>query len=117
MSKKPTQDPRYEYEKILPSFKYHNPDHQGLRDLGFNPTTSMDDELAIMLKDLEKHANGISKYRDALLPDIRWDGTTRKSEPNGVILPRQASRSPATGIAWSRVARGSRGAACRRRTA
>jgi hypothetical protein len=32
-----------------------------------------------MLEDLQKHSNRIETYRDALIPDVRWDGRRLRS--------------------------------------
>lgn len=38
----------------------------------------MEQELRIMLKDLLKYKSRIKEKKEALIPDIRWDGTRRK---------------------------------------
>jgi len=67
-------NPRMEMEE-----HYYNPDHQHLLDLGYKPTHDMEAELRIMLKDLVAHKKRILKYRDVLIPDIRWSGEKKKS--------------------------------------
>ena len=64
------QNPRMEAEE-----HYYNPDHKHLLDLGYCPTNGMEDELRLMLKDLTKCRHRIEARKEALLPDIRWDGT------------------------------------------
>ncbi len=64
------ENPRIEQEE-----HYYNPDHQHLFDLGYRPTHGIEDELRIMLKDLKKWSHRIEARREALMPDIRWDGT------------------------------------------
>ena len=39
----------------------------------------METEITVTLKDLIANRDRIEAHRDALLPDIRWDGTRRKS--------------------------------------
>ena len=68
------ENPRMEAEE-----HYYNPDHQHLLDLGYQPTHDMESELRIMLKDLIKNSDRIKAHGHALMPDIRWDGTRRKS--------------------------------------
>jgi UDP-sulfoquinovose synthase len=69
------ENPRMEMEE-----HYYNPDHQHLLDLGYQPTHDMEAELRIMLADLIKYRARIEEKRDVLIPDIRWDGTRRKSQ-------------------------------------
>ena len=71
----PVENPRIEMEE-----HYYNPDHQHLLDLGYKPTHDMEAELEIMFKDLMPYRNRIESRKEAQLPDIRWDGTRRKSK-------------------------------------
>ena len=73
------ENPRKEAEE-----HYYSPDHQHLFDLGYRPTGDVDTEIGIMLEDLVKHSNRIEKKKLALMPDVRWDGTRRRS---GFIAP------------------------------
>jgi UDP-sulfoquinovose synthase len=68
------ENPRKEMEE-----HYYNPDHQHLFDLGYRPTHDVETELEIMLRTLLPHTERIHSYRDVFIPDIRWDGTRRKS--------------------------------------
>jgi len=68
------ENPRQELEE-----HYYNPDHKHLLDLGYKPTHDVEAEMKIMLKDLIKYRDRIDEKRDAVIPDIRWDGTRRKS--------------------------------------
>jgi UDP-sulfoquinovose synthase len=68
------ENPRKEMEE-----HYYNPDHKHLLDLGYKPTHDVEKELEIMLKDLIKYRSRIEARKEALIPDIRWDGTRRKS--------------------------------------
>ena len=68
------ENPRKESEE-----HYYKPDHQNLLDLGYQPSHDMTAELRIMLKDLIEQKARILAKKDALVPDIRWDGTRRKS--------------------------------------
>lgn len=63
------ENPRMEQEE-----HYYNPDHQHLLDLGYKPTSNMDDELRVMFKDLITYRGRIEARREAILPDIRWKG-------------------------------------------
>jgi len=66
-------NPRKELEE-----HYYNPDHQHLLDIGYKPTRDVDQELRIILKDLMKHRARIEARKEALIPDIRWDGERKK---------------------------------------
>ncbi len=69
------ENPRLEMEE-----HYYNPDHQHLLDLGYQPTHDMEAEMRIMLTDLIEYRTRIESKRDVLIPNIRWDGTRRKSK-------------------------------------
>ena len=69
------ENPRKEMEE-----HYYNPDHQHLLDLGYKPTHDIEAELRIMLADLINYRTRIEDKMDVLIPDIRWDGSRRKSE-------------------------------------
>lgn len=69
------ENPRKEMEE-----HYYNPDHRHLLDLGYKPTHDVEQELRIMIKDLIKYRTRIEDKKDVLIPDIRWDGTRRKSK-------------------------------------
>lgn len=68
------ENPRAEAEQ-----HYYNPDHQHLLDLGYQPTRDMDEELRQIFRDLIPHRNRIEERREAQFPDIRWDGSRRRS--------------------------------------
>jgi UDP-sulfoquinovose synthase len=70
---RPTENPRLESEE-----HYYNPDHEHLLRLGYKPTRDMDGEIRAMLQDLLRYRDRIVARRQALLPDIRWDGRRRK---------------------------------------
>ncbi len=67
-------NPRTEQEQ-----HYYHPDRQHLLDLGYKPTHDVVAEMRIMLKDLMQYKERILAKRDILIPDIRWDGTHRRS--------------------------------------
>ncbi len=67
------ENPRKEKEE-----HYYNPDHQHLLDLGYKPTHDVEKEMETMLKDLIKYKDRIEARREALIPDIRWDGRREK---------------------------------------
>ena len=69
------ENPRIEKEE-----HYYNPDHRHLLDLGYKPTHDVERELRIMLNDLLKYRSRIEEKKGVLVPDIRWDGTRRKSK-------------------------------------
>lgn len=67
------ENPRKEMEE-----HYYNPDHQNLINLGYKPTHDVEKEIEIMFKDLMKYAHRVEARIEALIPDIRWDGSRRK---------------------------------------
>jgi UDP-sulfoquinovose synthase len=71
----PLENPRIEQEE-----HYYNPDHQHLLDLGYKPTHEMEKELEIMFEDLIPHRERIESRKEAQFPDIRWDGSRRRSK-------------------------------------
>jgi len=68
------ENPRKEAEE-----HYYNPDHNHLLNLGYKPTHDVEQELRITLKDLIQYKSRIEEKKETLIPDIRWDGTRRKS--------------------------------------
>jgi UDP-sulfoquinovose synthase len=66
------ENPRVEAED-----HYYEPDHQHLFDLGYAPTLDIRGEIRTMLEDLVPHRDRIERHRDALLPDVRWNGERR----------------------------------------
>lgn len=60
-------NPRLEKEK-----HYYNPDSIKLRQLGFKPTQTLDQELDIMLKDLKQHEDRIREKHRSIDPKIQW---------------------------------------------
>jgi UDP-sulfoquinovose synthase len=58
---------------------YYNPDRNHLINLGYQPTHDVKAEMTIMLRDLMEHRDRIDAHREILVPDIRWDGSRRKS--------------------------------------
>ena len=67
-------NPRKELEE-----HYFNPDRNHLINLGYQPTHDVKAELRITLGDLAQHRERILEKKDVLIPDIRWDGSRRKS--------------------------------------
>jgi UDP-sulfoquinovose synthase len=68
------ENPRIEKEE-----HYYNPDHKHLLDLGYKPSHDVEQEMRIMIQDLIKYKDRIEEKREYLIPQIRWDGTKRKS--------------------------------------
>lgn len=68
-----TENPRFEMEE-----HYYAPDHRHLLDLGYQPTHDVETEVDLMIKDLIRWRSRIEARSDALLPNIRWDGTRKK---------------------------------------
>ncbi|MGO9566176.1 MAG: NAD-dependent epimerase/dehydratase family protein [Desulfomonilaceae bacterium] len=69
------ENPRMELED-----HYYHPDHNHLLELGYQPTRDMETELRMIVPDLIKYKQRIESRREALLPDIRWDGTRKPME-------------------------------------
>lgn len=67
------ENPRLEKEE-----HYYNPDHKALLDLGYQPTHDVEEEMRVTLKDLMNYADRIDAKKQALIPDVHWDGTRRK---------------------------------------
>ena len=67
------ENPRKEKEE-----HYYNPDHKHLLDLGYKPTHDVEKEMKIILKDLLRYKDRIGARKEALIPDIRWDGRREK---------------------------------------
>ena len=68
----PLENPRVERED-----HHYNPEHQGLRDLGYEPTTDVETELGRVLDDLTDHRSEILKRQSVFVPDIRWNAARR----------------------------------------
>jgi UDP-sulfoquinovose synthase len=62
---------------------YYNPDREHLIELGYKPTHDVLAEVKIMLRDLLPHRERILEKQNILVPDIRWDGTRRRSQMIG----------------------------------
>jgi UDP-sulfoquinovose synthase len=58
---------------------YYNPDRRHLVELGYQPSHNVKVEIRAMLTDLIPHRKRILEKRDLLVPDIRWDGSKRRS--------------------------------------
>ena len=60
-------NPRVEAEE-----HYYNPDHDQLRELGFKPTNTLDDELRITIPKLMEYKDRIEAKRDRIMPTVNW---------------------------------------------
>lgn len=69
------ENPRAEAEQ-----HYYRPDHSLLQELGYRPSSDVDTELRCVFRDLLPHRDRIEERREANFPDIRWDGSRRRSE-------------------------------------
>lgn len=69
------ENPRAEKEE-----HYYNPDHKHLLDLGYQPTHDVEHEIRIAMQDLKKYKDRIEAKQGNLIPQIRWDGSRRKSK-------------------------------------
>jgi UDP-sulfoquinovose synthase len=67
------ENPRIESQK-----HYYNPVCQQLKQLGYRPTITIDEEIIRVLEDLIKYKSRIQKKRNVLLPDIWWSGNKKK---------------------------------------
>jgi UDP-sulfoquinovose synthase len=70
------ENPRIELDN-----HFYEPDHQGLLDLGYNPTRDMESEIHAMMGDLIKNRERIEQKKSVLIPDVRWNGKRQKVEP------------------------------------
>lgn len=58
---------------------YYNPDRENLIKLGYNPSHDVVAEIRLMLQDMLPHRDRVMAKKDILVPDIRWDGSRRRS--------------------------------------
>ena len=68
-------NPRTEMEE-----HYYNPDRQHLIDLGYVPTHDIKSVMKQTMLDLMDNKDRIEQHIGALIPDIRWDSSRKKSE-------------------------------------
>mgnify|MGYP005838470925 CR=1 FL=1 len=59
---------------------YYNPDRQNLLKIGYEPSQDVRSEMHLMIEDLLQHRERLMAYTDILVPDIRWDGTRKRSD-------------------------------------
>ncbi len=71
----PVENPRAAVER---EEHHYRPDHQHLRDLGYQPSTDVAAEVRAMLTDLRPHRDRIAAHVQALLPDVRWEDERRR---------------------------------------
>jgi UDP-sulfoquinovose synthase len=71
----PVENPRAAIERQDHHFA---PDHDRLRELGYQPTHDVATEVRTMLEDLLSHRDRIARHQHALLPDVHWDGSRRR---------------------------------------
>jgi UDP-sulfoquinovose synthase len=69
----------YDNPRAEAEHHYYNPDRQRLLDLGYVPSGQPLDEMVTILQDLLPYRDRILAKREVLIPDIRWDGTQRRS--------------------------------------
>ena len=70
---------RYENPRAELEEHYYNPDRQHLLDLGYQPTPDIKSVMKRMMKDLLCNKGRIEAHAEALVPDIRWDATRKRS--------------------------------------
>ena len=63
-------NPRVEAEE-----HYYNPDHNQLREMGFKPTFSLDDELRITIPKLMEYKKRIEEKSERIMPTVKWRGS------------------------------------------
>lgn len=61
------ENPRAEKE-----IHYYKADHKKLKELGFKPTRSIDEEIEFIIDDLLPHKNRILQYKNSILKQIKW---------------------------------------------
>ncbi|MCY3833525.1 MAG: NAD-dependent epimerase/dehydratase family protein [Chloroflexi bacterium] len=79
----PVEIRRYENPRTEMEEHHYNPDRQHLLDLGYEPTRDLKSVIETMLLDLLEHRGRIEAHADALIPDIRWDASRKRSEVIG----------------------------------
>jgi len=65
------ENPRIEAE-----IHFYQPIHEKLYKMGWRPTKTIEEELEVMFKDLLPHKERMLRYKDKILPTIRWRPTT-----------------------------------------
>jgi len=70
-----SENPRVEKEE-----HYYNPDHENLYKLGFKPTHTLEEELELMFRDLEKFKDRILAKKDRIMPTVYWRGKEEKEQ-------------------------------------
>jgi UDP-sulfoquinovose synthase len=70
----------YDNPRIEKEAHHYQPDRNHLINLGYQPTNDVKSEMRIMIRDLLEQKERILAYEHILVPDIRWDGTRRRSE-------------------------------------
>ncbi|MFI5185949.1 MAG: NAD-dependent epimerase/dehydratase family protein [Chitinophagales bacterium] len=51
---------------------YYNPDNQNLKNLGYQPVTNFEEEIAKLIKGIRPYKKRIMKYNEVLDPTIKW---------------------------------------------
>jgi len=69
------ENPRKESEE-----HFYQADRNHLLDIGYKPLRNVDTEIKTMLTKLIKYKNRIEEKAESLIPDIKWDGTKKKSK-------------------------------------
>src|SRR5690606_23580892 len=70
---------QYDNPRQEAAVHYYNPDRVRLVELGYKPAGDAAGEIKRILAELEPHRERILAKADMLVPDIRWDGTRRRS--------------------------------------
>lgn len=58
--------------RIEAEVHYYNPQHEKLYKMGWRPTRTLGDELVTMFEDLIPHKEIMLKYKDKIVPHIKW---------------------------------------------
>lgn len=69
------ENPRSELEE-----HYYNPDRDNLIKIGYEPSQDVKSEMRILIADLMEQRERILEKADVLVPDIRWDGSRKRSD-------------------------------------
>lgn len=69
----------YENPRVEKEQHYYNPLRERLDALGYVPTTDVRSEVETLLRTLLPFREQLLVYRHILTPDIRWDGTRKRS--------------------------------------
>jgi UDP-sulfoquinovose synthase len=77
------ENPRHELEE-----HYYKVDHEHLLNLGYRATQDVGAEMRTMLNDLMKYHSRVEAKKEALIPDVHWNGRRQKVDFLGSVPQR-----------------------------